>query len=59
MGYQFEMLGAEWRAQLLVYNALNRRNVIAREYDPKKPVVQPEDRKGLPILPLFDISLEL
>gem|GEM_PF-6789477 len=53
------MLGAEWRAQLLVYNALNRRNVIAREYDPKKPVVQPEDRKGLPILPLFDISLEL
>lgn len=59
VGYQFEMLGAEWRAQLLVYNALNRRNVIAREYDPKKPVVQPEDRKGLPILPLFDISLEL
>ena len=57
--YQFDWVGAQWRAGLHLYNLLNHRNVIGRSYDPTQPVVQAEDRRGLPILPLLELELEL
>ena len=55
----FELLGAQWRTQFHVYNITNRRNVIDRFYDPTDFTVQAQDRKGLPILPFFEIEMEL
>ena len=57
--YQFEWGGAQWRAGLHLYNLLNRRNVIGRNYDPGPDEVRVEDRQGLPILPLLELELEL
>lgn len=59
LGYRFDMLGAKWHTQFHLYNFTNRRNVIDRFYDPTKTVVTAEDRKGFPILPLFEIEMSL
>ncbi len=56
---RFTLIGAQWRAQLHVVNLTNRRNVIDRVYDPAQPVVKPRDLRGLPILPLFELEMEL
>ncbi len=58
-GYRFAWLGAQWQAELHLYNALNRRNVIGRFYDPAEEVVRGKDRRGLPLLPLFEFKMEL
>ena len=57
--YQFGWAGARWRAGLHLYNLLNHRNVVSRSYDPTQPAVESEDRRGLPILPLLELELEL
>lgn len=57
--YQFTWLDAQWRAGLHIYNLLNHRNVIGRTYDPKPETVGVENRRGLPILPLLELELEL
>lgn len=57
--YRFRLMGAKWQAQIQVYNVTNRRNVIARHYDPNRDPILPEDRRGLPIIPLFDITMDL
>jgi hypothetical protein len=59
LGYRFDMLGANWHTQFHIYNLTNRRNVIDRFYDPTRAVVTAEDRKGFPILPLFEIEMRL
>ena len=51
--------GRNGGAGLHLYNLLNHRNVIGRSYDPGQPVVQAEDRRGLPILPLLELEMEL
>ncbi len=59
-GRKFRMLGAKCRAELHVYNVTNRRNVIARQYVPDDELgVDVQDRRGLPILPLFELQMEL
>ena len=58
-GYDFELLGAAWTAQLHIFNATNRRNIIDRFFEPALPTIKITDRKGLPILPLFEIELAL
>ncbi|MEZ4702148.1 MAG: TonB-dependent receptor [Rhodothermales bacterium] len=56
---RFTLIGAQWKAQLHVFNITNRRNVIDRLYDPAQSIVVPRDLKGLPILPLFELEMEL
>ncbi|MCH8962773.1 MAG: TonB-dependent receptor [Bacteroidetes bacterium] len=59
-GYRFKMLGARFRTQLHLFNVTNRRNVIARVYDPRQEDrVEIRDRHSLPFLPLLEIRLEL
>ncbi|MEX0822115.1 MAG: TonB-dependent receptor [Rhodothermales bacterium] len=55
----FRMLGADWTARVHLYNAMNRRNVIARQYVPSADGLEVQNRRGLPILPLFDIEMRL
>lgn len=59
VGYRFEWIGAQWTAQLQVYNLTNRRNVVGRYYDPAQPIVTANERRGLPLLPLFELEMEL
>lgn len=56
---RFDLLGADWRAVLHVYNVTNRRNVIARQYVPADGGMEIQNRRGLPILPLFEFEMQL
>ncbi len=58
-GYSFRWLDASWQARLDLYNLFNRRNVIGRLYDPAGETVRVTDRRGLPILPLFEIEVTI
>jgi hypothetical protein len=59
ISHRFTLIGAAWRAQVHVFNLANRRNVIDRLYDPAQAVVVARDLKGLPIVPLFELEMEL
>ncbi len=59
VGYRFNFLKGRWQAKLHVYNALNHRNVIARDFDPSGRIVDVTDRRGLPLLPLLEIEVEI
>lgn len=59
LAYSFEFADAEWTAGINLYNILNRRNVVDRGWDPADPVFRPDERRGLPFLPLFDLRMEL
>lgn len=60
LGHRFGWLGARWHAQLHLYNATGRRNVIGRHYDlTQDDRVRPDDRRGLPLLPLFEVEVRL
>lgn len=58
-GYRFEWLGPQWEVRFDLYNVLNYRNVIGRLYDPSGETVRVSDRRGLPLLPLFEIEVTL
>lgn len=54
--YEFDWTWAHLRFQVQAYNFTNRRNVINRIYQPDDAgSVAERDRRGLPILPLFEI----
>lgn len=55
----FVLFDAQWRAQLQLYNALGHRNVIDRLFEPDGNSVNVIQRRGLPILPLFELRVEL
>ena len=59
VAYEFDFLGADWTTQLHVFNLTNRRNVIDRYYEPTANSIEITQRKGLPILPLFEIEMDL
>ncbi len=59
LGYRFRWLDAVWNARLDAYNTFNHRNVIGRLYDPSGDTVRVTDRRGLPILPLFEIEVTI
>ena len=56
-GYTFRWLGPRWQGRLDAYNVFNRRNVIGRLYDPSGAYVRVTDRRGVPILPLFEVEV--
>ena len=59
LGYRFSFLSARWAATLTLFNASNRRNVVDRAYQPTSAGVSVSDQTGLPVLPLFEIEMEL
>jgi outer membrane receptor protein involved in Fe transport len=60
VGHRFQLVGARFQAQLHLYNVTNRRNVVDRLFDPQdESSVAFRDRKGLPLLPLFELRMEL
>ena len=56
---RFQAVGASWFVRLHLYNVTNRRNVTARQYLPSDQGMEMQDRRGLPILPLFEIRMQL
>lgn len=58
LGRRFEWLDARWHVQLHLYNALNRRSVVARQYVPGHDV-EVNNRRSVPLLPLFELNLSL
>ncbi len=56
---RFQAVGASWFVRLHLYNVTNRRNVTARQYLPSDQGMDMQDRRGLPILPLFEIRMQL
>ncbi|MFW5972595.1 MAG: TonB-dependent receptor [Bacteroidota bacterium] len=59
ISYNFDWAGARWNASLQVFNVTNRRNVIARQYLPADGGIKTTDRRGMPILPLFEFEMRL
>lgn len=57
--WKFRALEAKWQAQLHLYNVTNYRSVVSRQYEPTPEGVVVTDRRGFPILPLFEIQMEL
>jgi len=57
--YRFEWAQARWSTGLTVYNLLNHRNVVGQTWDPARPDARPDNRLGLPILPMLDILVDL
>jgi hypothetical protein len=56
---RFRLLDAEWQLRVDLYNALNTRNTLERTYRPSATGVSVTDRRGLPILPLFELQVTL
>ncbi|NNE70530.1 MAG: TonB-dependent receptor, partial [Rhodothermales bacterium] len=59
VGRRFDFLDLSWHAQLQVYNVLNHRNIIGRFFEPEGAGVRVVQRRGLPILPLFELRVDL
>lgn len=57
--YRFEFADASWSTGLSIYNVLNRRNVVNQTWDPALSGSRPQNRLGLPILPLIDLIITL
>lgn len=55
----FNWLDMDWQVQLQVYNLLNHRNIIDRLFEPTGTSVRTIDRRGLPLIPLFEIAIVL
>lgn len=59
-GYRFRAFGVRFRTQLHLFNVTNHRNVVDRLYDPRQEEsVAVINRRGLPLLPLFEVRMEL
>lgn len=56
--YRFDWAQAGWSTGVTVYNVINHRNVIGQTWDPAKPGARPDNRLGLPILPMLDILID-
>lgn len=56
---RWRLLEAEWQLRVDLYNALNTRNTLDRTYRPAPDGVSMSDRRGLPILPLFELQVTL
>jgi len=59
LGYSFQFLSARWTATLNLFNATNRDNELSRTYEPTATGVNTASQRGLPILPLLKIEMQL
>ena len=56
LSYQFQVLSS---ATLDVFNAINRDNILDQTYEPTDAGVEVNRQRGLPILPLLELEMEL
>ena len=60
VAYRFGIAGSPVKAQVNLYNVLGRRNIVSRRYDPSPEAgVAVQDRRGIPLIPLFELQVEL
>jgi len=59
VGYQFELLSADWTATLDLFNATNRDNTLDQQYRPVDTGVRVDRQRGLPRLPLLELEIAL
>ena len=59
LGYSFQFLSARWTATLNLFNATNRDNELSRTYEPTENGVDVSSQRGLPILPLVKLEMQL
>lgn len=57
MAWRFRAWDAEWKVGLDLFNVSFRRNVIGQSYNPEDAIANPRNRRGLPLLPLFDVEV--
>jgi len=57
--YRFRAWNADWKAGIDIFNTTIRRNTVAQSFDASDPVIAPRSRKGLPLIPLFEIEMSL
>jgi outer membrane receptor protein involved in Fe transport len=59
LGYSFQFLTARWTATLNLFNTTNRDNELSRTYEPTETGVNVSSQRGLPILPLLKLEMQL
>ncbi len=59
LGYSFRFLSADWTATLNLYNVTDRENELSRTYEPEPDRVKVNSQRGLPILPLLKLDMQL
>ena len=59
VSYQFELLSADWTATLDLFNVTDRENVLDHQYRPTPSGVNVNRQRGLPLLPLLELEMEL
>ncbi|WP_103029710.1 TonB-dependent receptor [Salinibacter altiplanensis] len=59
VGYQFRVLSANWTATVDVFNVINRDNILDQTYRPTETGVNINRQRGLPILPLVELEMDL
>ena len=59
VSYQFRLLSADWTATADVFNVINRDNILDQTYRPTDTGVNVNRQRGLPILPLVELEMEL
>ena len=59
VSYRFQLLSVDWTATLDVFNATNRENILDQTYRPTDTGVNVNRQRGLPILPLLELEVEL
>jgi len=59
VGYQFQLLSADWTATVDISNVTNRDNILDQTYRPTETGIDINRQRGLPILPLVELEMEL
>lgn len=59
VSYGFQFLSSDWTATLDLFNATNRDNILDQTYQPTNTGVKVNRQRGLPILPLLELEMEL
>lgn len=59
VSYQFQLLSASWTASVEVFNATDRNNILDQTYQPSDTGVNIDRQRGLPLLPLLELEMEL
>jgi hypothetical protein len=59
VGYRFRLLSADWTATVEVFNATDRNNILDQTYQPRDTGVTIDRQRGLPVLPLLELEMEL
>jgi hypothetical protein len=59
VSYRFQLLSADWTATVEVFNATDRANILDQTYRPTDTGVDVDRQRGVPLLPLVELEMEL